>query len=211
MNKSSRYFVFIYPSKSDIRDYLNLAVYALSPNEKWPAHITVAGPFAKLPRARAEAKFDATIFSFGVWNFFSQGINTVYLKVGVPDIRRYWLKPSFATNPVPHITLYNGDDAEYARLVFERLSKLKLEFSFRAQGISVVNSSAQRPMDLREQVNVSCLPRTRDLNVDDLRKLTPEERLEIAVDALSACLTSSKNSGSFKTGIFSNVNGLKKD
>lgn len=206
MNKNSRYFVFIYPKKSDIRDYLNLAVYALSPNEKWPAHITVAGPFTKLPRARAAAKFDATIFSFGVWNFFREGINTVYLKVGVPDIRRYWLKPSFATNPVPHITLYSGDDEQYARLIFERLSKIKLEFSFRADGISVVNSSAQRPMDLREQVDVSCLPSTKSLNIDILRKMTPEERLEIAADALSACLTSPKNSGSFNIGIFGKIN-----
>jgi hypothetical protein len=190
MSIDRKYFVFIYPAPGDVRNYLNLAVYALSPNEKWPAHITVAGPFKNFPRPRAQPKFDSTIFSLGPWNFFRDGLNTVYLKVGMPDIWKYWNKPSFIGNPVPHISLYNGSDPEFAKLIFEKINSIPLFFSFPAKGIQIVNSSAQRPTDLREQVNSGCLKSTSGMNLDEIARLPAMDRLEIAIEALARCQTS---------------------
>lgn len=187
MSDEARYFVFIYPALGEVRDYLNLAVFALSPREKWPAHITVAGPFSKRPSSRAEPKFDSTVFSLGIWHFFNDGLNTVYLKVGMPDIRRYWHKPGFATNPVPHLSLYNGKEVNFSREIFNKLHPLNLQFSFPVKSIEVVNSSAQRSTDLRQQISPDCLNITRGMQLDDIAKLSSGERLEIAVQALLAC------------------------
>lgn len=190
MSKESKYFVFIYPENGDIKDYLNLAIFALSPSEKWPAHITVAGPFTKLPRARANPTFDATIFSLGVWNFFQAGLNTVYLKVGMPSIWNYWNKPSYIGNPVPHISLYNESDADFAKKIFDTVAPMRLIFSVPARGIQIVKSSAQRPTDLREQVNTGRLKITSGMSVDDLARLPANDRLDIAAEALKSCLPS---------------------
>ena len=187
MSEEARYFVFIYPALGEIRDYLNLAVFALSPREKWPAHITVAGPFSKRPSSRAEPKFNSTVFSLGIWHFFNDGLNTVYLKVGMPDLKRYWLKPGFATNAVPHLSLYNGKDAGFSREIFNKLQPLNLQFSFPVKSIEVVNSSAQRLTDLRQQINADCLKMTEGMQLDDIALLSNSERLEIAVQALMAC------------------------
>ncbi len=187
MKEASRYFVFVYPALGEVRDYLNLAVFALSPREKWPAHITVAGPFSKRPSSRAKPKFNSTVFSLGVWHFFNDGLNTVYLKVGMPALKRYWLKPGFATNAVPHLSLYNGIDAAFSREIFNKLQPLNLQFSFPVKSIEIVKSSAQRLTDLRQQINADCLKMTEGMQLDDIALLSNSERLEIAVQALKAC------------------------
>ncbi len=188
MSRTSRYFVFIYPAPGIVRDCLNLAVFALSPREKWPAHVTVAGPFQRRPSSRAQPKFDSTIFALGIWNFFDDGLNTVYLKVGMPDLRRHWYKPGFITNAVPHLSLYNGDDSDFARELFIKLLPLNLQFAFSVKSIEIVNSSAQRPTDLRQQVNTGCLSITKGMEIDDIARLPSSDRMEIAIQALLACL-----------------------
>lgn len=187
MTSQPKYFVFIFPAKGEIRSLLNLSVFALSPSEKWPAHVTVAGPFQRRPSSRAQPNFDGTIFTLGVWNFFSQGLNTVFLKVGMEGIYKYWLKPSFIGDPVPHISLYNGSDREFARSAFNELEPKRFYFSFRTSGIEVVKSTAQRQFNLREEVDLSCLSQTKDMTLDDLAALSARDRIQIAALALDAC------------------------
>ncbi|MDP2130740.1 MAG: 2'-5' RNA ligase family protein [Erythrobacter sp.] len=192
---SQRYFVFIYPKKSEINSLLNLAIFSLHPQEKWPAHITVAGPFERRPTSRAQPRFDRTVFSLGAWNFFQQGISTVYLKVGMNDIWRYWNKPSFIGNPVPHISLYNGQDEEFAQKIFNKLHEIRPIFAFDVEGIEVINSSAQSRMDLRSVVDVNTLPHTRGMQLDEIASLPKAERLEIASEALLKCRPSEMSAG----------------
>ena len=83
---SLKYFYFLYPKRGGIQSLLDLAVFALDPSERWPAHVTVAGPFFRKPRVAKPIAFDGTVFSLGVWNFFSDGLSTVYLRVGMQDM-----------------------------------------------------------------------------------------------------------------------------
>ena len=183
-----KFFVFIYPSDGRVQKLLDLSVFVLNPNEKWPAHVTLAGPFDRRPNSRSNSNFDATIFSLGVWNFFKDGLNTVYLKVGFTDWRKYWTKPDFVGDPVPHLSLYNGKDRDLAAQLFYRIQPTQPYFGFKINGITVVSSeSAQAETLLRSRVDPRCLPATSNYTIDELARLTKEERIAIAAAALSAC------------------------
>lgn len=210
MTTQEKYFVFINPAPSRIRKLLNLAIFALSPTEKWPAHITVAGPFNRRPRSRAHPEFDRTVFVLGVWNFFSIGFGTVYLKVGMPGIEKYWSKPDFVGNPVTHVSIYNGRDFEFANAIFNRLKPINPSFSFPVKGIDIIRSSSQGTTALREEVDISCLEETLGLSIEEVASLSKFERIEIAAKALEECNSVAGEQGHGMTPLIPSVSFLKK-
>ena len=184
-----KYFLFLYPSEPKLRALLNIAIFALNPEEKWPAHVTVAGPFSKRPSYVRQLPPHTTAFSLGLGNFFPQGINTVYLRIGLPEIRHIWNKPDFRGNPVPHVSLYNGRDSGAAGEVYKKLRLISPFFSFIVSNPTIVSSTpGQEIMDLREQVNPDILPLSRGLSIDELRRLNFDDRLSIAESAILECL-----------------------
>lgn len=184
-----KFFIFLYPSEVRVRSLINLAVFALNPSEKWPAHVTVAGPFSRRPSFSKTLPPNAVVFALGTGNFFPQGINTVHLRIGMPGIWRIWNKPDFRGNPVPHLSLYNGRDPDQAESIFERIRSINPHFSFVVSNPTIVSSiSGQEVMALREQVDTSILPRTGNLRIDDLKNLDFPSRLTIAEEALRACI-----------------------
>ena len=117
-----KYFVFIYPNAGLVRDLLNIAIFLLNPFEKWPAHITVAGPFYnKKQFALQKRVLDTTVFSLSRGNFFKHGSNAVFLNVGFREREEVWRKPDFTGNPIPHLTLYDGPDQMLANQLFANL------------------------------------------------------------------------------------------
>lgn len=186
MNK--RYFLFMYPFEQDVRSLLSLAVFALNPDEKWPAHVTVAGPFTNRPRAVARFEGKVPAFCVGLGNFFPQGLDTVYLNIGVRNLWKIWRKPDFVGDPVPHLSLYNGRNRDFAQRVFSALNDIRPYFSFSATGLSLVTSvPGQSVMSLREQIDVKLIPETSALTIDQIRSLNEDDRLQIAKSALVRC------------------------
>ena len=184
-----KYFIFLYPANSRIKALLNLAVYSLNPKEKWPAHVTVAGPFARRPSYVKGLPPHTTVFSMHIGNFFADGINTVHLRIGMTGIWNIWNKPDFRGNPIPHLSLYNGDSVDEATTIFNRLVLLNPSFAFAVTNPTIVTSvSRQETTALREQVDTSLITRTRDLKIDDIKNLDFESRLLIAEDAIRGCL-----------------------
>lgn len=183
---AKRYFFFMYPSQSEVRSLLNMAVFCLDPNEKWPAHITVAGPYQTRPKVKGLFNGEATAFALGCGNFFREGLSTVYLKVGVQNIWSVWRKPDFLGNPVPHLSLYNGKDRQYAEKIFTQAMSINPYFSFRSSGLSLVSSiSGQQGTVLREQIDTKILDRTANMKIDEIRDLNSDERLELAMLCLA--------------------------
>lgn len=183
-----RYFLFMYPYEADVRSLLSLAVFALNPNERWPAHVTVAGPFNNRPRVRAKFEGHVPAFCLGIGNFFNQGLNTVYLHIGVRNLDRVWRKPDFSGDPVPHLSLYNGQDRDFALQVYSEMNLLKPWFSFSATGLTLVTSiSGQSVTALREQINVKLLDETSGLRIDEIREMGEQDRLAIAKRAVERC------------------------
>lgn len=178
----------MYPFEAEVRGLLSLAVFALNPEERWPAHVTVAGPLSSKPRVVGKFEGRVPTFCLGVGNFFAQGLNTVYLHVGIPNLKRVWRKPDFTGDPVPHLSIYNGDDRDFARRIFASINEVRPYFSFSATGLTLVTSvKGQSVTALREQVDVSQLDETRNHRIDEIRNFSADARLEIATLALRKC------------------------
>lgn len=178
---SERFFIFLYPEIGRIKSHLDLVVYLLNPREKWPAHITVAGPFNRKSDFRIKDKFDATVFALNVGTFFSSGSPTVFIHVGFLGRKRVWRKPDFGGNAIPHLTLYDGKDMDFASRVYNVVSRVRPFFSFNTSGLQVVTSiTGQYRVDLRESVDVSLLDEISAMKIDDVAMLPEAERLRLA-------------------------------
>lgn len=184
----AKYFVFMMIEDSLLRKYLDLAIYALNPDEQWFAHVTVAGPFSRkieLPRA---LDFHQQVSILGPGRFDNGSRQTVFLNVNSYDLASHIDKPDFA-DAVPHLTLYNGPDKVLADWLFFELTKKRLFGRFYTTEFRVVQSVGQKRFDLAYSLDTSLLPRTAGFSADDFRSLPTSERVQIALDALDAGVT----------------------
>lgn len=192
-----RYFIFMYPDDRRMIAYLNAAIYALNPREKWPAHITVGGPFPDRRSIKIREHFLADVHCLGVGNFFKFGGATVYLRVGFLHQEKVWKKPDFKGQPIPHLTLYDGDNMQFARKVLDMASSTNPYFMFHVSKLSIVKSiSGQSSSDLIHGIDNKEMM---ELGIDSFRSLdilSDDGRLDFAKRALTLAvkLGSSKNS-----------------
>lgn len=184
----AKYFVFMMIEDTLLRKYLDLAIFALNPDEQWFAHVTVAGPFERkidLPRSRV---FRDQISILGAGRFDNGAKQTVFLHVNSYNLGYHMDKPDFA-DAVPHITLYNGSDRLLADWLYLELAKKRLFARFYTTEFRVVESRPQKRFDLAYSIDTSLLPQTKGLTVDQFRSLPLSERVQIALDALDVGLT----------------------
>jgi hypothetical protein len=132
-----RYFSFLIMKDAYASKCINAAIFLANPNQKWPAHITVGGPFGRKPNTK---EYSEKISVLGVGNFFSDNQNTVFLKIGAENLRHIWEKTDYGFNP--HLTIYDGDDHHFARDLYHRLNNRKIYFYFETVTYSVVESRA---------------------------------------------------------------------
>lgn len=183
----SRFFVFLYPEPSHEKTYLDLAIYLLNPREKWPAHVTVAGPFSDRGIFKITAReYQSTVFLYSSSNFFKYNKSTVFINAGFQELDAIWRKPDFkGSNPIPHITLYDGDDQKFARRVFQMLQEVRLSCAFSVRGLHVVESiPGQYRNDLQMAAQLDKIEETRGMSHRDVLNLQPRERLRLAKLAL---------------------------
>lgn len=180
-----RYFLFMTIEDPALANFLNLAIFALNPEEKWEAHVTLAGPFSStrnLPKKRAYVK---KVSVLGAGNFFEHGQNTVFLRIGAADLVEVWSKPDYPYNP--HLTLYDGPNAKLASMLYQELSCSRVFLKFFVSKLVVASSikGQSSPIFLRSPINFQSLFLTRNLSWRDIRNLDDKERINIAVEALS--------------------------
>lgn len=162
-----RYFVFLRILEFDIQNLLNIAIYSLNKYDKWGAHVTLAGPYgskANLPKDRV---FSRKVSIIGVSNFFLEGQNTVFLRVGAPDLKEVWDKPDYPFNP--HLTIYDGPDLEIAKELYSALEMIRPFLIFHTSRLEVVTSPKGEPL----------LPFVPTVNIDPSYSL-PIRRIEEA-------------------------------
>jgi 2'-5' RNA ligase len=111
------------------------AVAMHSPPKSAP-HVTIRGPYNRpLPREQL-LRYGRLLSSHpvvleGIGAFRSGDRETVYLKVQHPHLRQIWWKPDYPIKEFgfnPHVTLYEGNDADRAQRLqaFLRREDLKL-------------------------------------------------------------------------------------
>ncbi len=175
-------FLFAYPDDKRLEDLLNLAIFSLNPDAKWPAHVTIAGPFPAARSFSVPDKFSATVRVIGAGNFFRYGSSTVFLHVGAEELQPLFRKPDFKGNIVPHLSLYDGENRGLAETFYKKISEIRPFFFFVSSKLEIVTSvSGQFKTYLRERVNLDAIQIPNVKTVDDLRRLPVEERIDAAV------------------------------
>lgn len=136
---SERYFLFLWVKEPELaKRCLDLAIWVANPSERWPAHVTVAGPYKDRDSAPTKRVFSSKLHVEGVGNFFDSGRNTVFLKVNSPRLEVVWDKPDFGFNP--HLTIYDGPDQDFARKLFSQLESISLRFWLSVTNLQLVTS-----------------------------------------------------------------------
>jgi hypothetical protein len=178
-----RYFIFIYPENGRVKDFLNLAIFLLNPEEKWQAHITVAGPYSSTRNLPRNLEFVQKISLLGVGQFRSERQNTVFIEAGSKDLRSFWDKPDYPYKP--HLTLYDGEDFELADALYLVLRDIRMFLKFFIKQVHVVKSvKGQGSLDLAQNANPNILTSIRDFTIEDLKGLPSQTRLFYAIEAL---------------------------
>jgi hypothetical protein len=186
----AKYFVFLYLEDPRLRSYLDLAIYLLNPDERWPAHVTIAGPFRSAADVPASLRFVEQLSILGRGRFENGARSTIFLRVGSRDIASRIKKPDFP-NAQPHLTIYSGRDRDLADTLYNELAKINLFGVFYATHFEVVESTEQYKLDFRLGVYPEILPSTAGKSLDQLRVLDRSTRIELAIEAIQAAFNAS--------------------
>src|SRR4051812_811014 len=115
------YSVFVPPCRA--RTILDAVRLFAKPTAKYPAHVTVRGPYAE-PADTAEweaALRGQTVHVDGVGTFFGEAQSTVFLKAHSDAIRAAWDKPDYPDYN-PHLTVCDAASRPFAEGILAVLS-----------------------------------------------------------------------------------------
>lgn len=129
-------FVFLEITDSRVGSLLRRMQWILSGVEpRRPVHLTLRGPYRREVPPKVlndlRAKLQSDVLHVGrVGRFENQDEKVVYLRVDSPNLRKVWWKPSYPIKDhgyKPHISLYRGYDAVFARRVADFLMREQLD------------------------------------------------------------------------------------
>lgn len=125
-------FVFLELTAPEVASLLRRMQWILSGVEpRRPVHLTLRGPYRRqvppgvLRNLRATMQGDVLRVG-GVGRFTNQDEKVVFLRVDSPNLRKVWWKPSYPIKDygyAPHVSLYRGSDARFARRVADFLER----------------------------------------------------------------------------------------
>jgi hypothetical protein len=187
----NRFFAFLYVEDEAIAPLLNTAIVVLNPRAKWPAHVTVAGPFTSRKQLPRKLAYYRSMSVFGVGQFRSETQNTVFLRVGTFDLRRVTKKPDYGFNP--HITLYDGQDHELGDELYRQLRSSVPFMRLHVSRLHLVESgSPQRDMHFWFDRLDAEFVKDFGLTWSAIEGLTAEDRILIATSAIRRAVHASK-------------------
>lgn len=175
------WFGIIRPIEVELCSILDAVVFLANPSEKLPAHITVRGPCDSQSKAlgtNSSSCYGSLVHVLGAGHFFSSGQATVFLKVDSDFLKSYWYKPDFPYNP--HITLYDGNDFDFACKLYNIVNEKRLFFAFQSSGLIAASSvKGQSTLDLSFDLDSNFLKSHLGQHVDNsyIRKLNDGKRL----------------------------------
>ena len=178
-----RYFVFLRILEKEISDLLDIAIYTLNPQEKWGAHITLAGPYQSKKNLPREREFEQKVSIIGASQFRNETQNTVFLRVGSSNLRSAWDKPDYPFNP--HLTIYDGFDHNLGDMLYTSLVQIRPFLFFHTSRLEVVRSPRGEPrlpmaptIEFKKSYGLSAS------NFDEAWALSTEDRVSLAVSAV---------------------------
>lgn len=186
-----RYFVFLYIDDGKIGSLLNTAIAVLNPRAKWPAHITVSGPFSSRRKLPRRLEYRRPVVVYGVGQFRSDTQNTVFLRVGAEGLRDISFKEDYDFNP--HITLYDGVDHQLGDALYQELEESFAFSSFYVSDLAHVEAGRdQRDMDFLLHHLDEELLGALNVTAGSFDEFSIEERVRLASRAVREALEVSR-------------------
>lgn len=135
---TSQRFVFLEITDPEVGPLLRRMQRILSGVEpRRPVHLTLRGPYRRevppgvMEGLRATLRGDVLRVA-GVGRFRNRDEEVVFLHVDSPNLRKVWWKPSYPIKDygyAPHVSLYRGGDARFARRAADFLKREPLNLS----------------------------------------------------------------------------------
>jgi hypothetical protein len=140
------FFIAVRFSDEKIARLFDLARLILQPDFARPSHITLRGPYPQ--KSNISENFigkDVGVLQVRRPGTFFEGTqNTVFLDIEISGIADIWRKPDYP-NGVPHLTIYDGKDRNFAWVIFRALSMHKWKLSLNSSPMHFLD--AKRPLE----------------------------------------------------------------
>lgn len=187
MKKPASFYV-VYPANQLLRDLLNSLKVIADENQRTEAHITVRGPYLKKLSKNDVKKFSSIISNevlniSRVDNFFGFNQNTVFFNCDENEnLKAIWKKITY-NEFRPHITIYDGNDKEFAMKLYKKLASDFKPFKYRVSKLEWLEPKTDGDLKYYYLKNIPEYDKVlKDiLNMSkseiDFSKLTPAKRL----------------------------------
>jgi hypothetical protein len=152
MRKPTSFYV-VYPSNNDLQNLLNALKLIADENQRTEAHITVRGPYVKKLSKKDVKKFSDIIAGeilsiTQVDNFFAFNQNTVFFNCDENEsLKLIWKKITY-NEFKPHITIYDGEDRDFAIMLYKKLSNNFKSFKYRVSSLTWLEPKTNDPLKL---------------------------------------------------------------
>lgn len=207
MKKKEKYFFVIYFKNEIVKNLLNSLRLVADPSQNNVAHLTVKGPyFSKQLKKLSEDKQlieGKSIEIIGVGNFFSEHQNTVFLRCeNKIELRQIWQSKETKTYKTfhPHITIYDGDDSDYANHLFNTLDSHHINLHLEVGKLDLYSTQDKYSfLNLHHSIDYNLLSETTGCNVtsQEIISLDENSRLNM-IDKLSEKLILAGQEASIK-------------
>lgn len=185
----SNFFYVVYPFDVKLRKVLNTLKVVANHNQRSEAHITIRGPYNKKRLSSNDVDRWSKVISNEIIkvtttdNFFAYNQNTVFFKCGENlTLRKIWKK--FTYNEFrPHITIYDGEDTNYAYKIYDTVSEYFIPFVYEIDELSWLEPKDENRLELYKLINTIDIDFTKEilkeeLIREDLNQLSKKKRLE---------------------------------
>jgi len=136
MSAGTHYFYVVSLPEGRFRTCLDGIRLLAEPNTRFPAHLTVRGPY-DIPldiSPYGEKVKGAVARVVDIGEFFTDAQNTVFFHCSCPALLSVWDKPDYATYN-PHITLYNGESRHFAESICRVVERYPIRYTFEVSGL----------------------------------------------------------------------------
>lgn len=196
-----RRFYGVYLADSNIATVLDLIRFLGEPDSLRFSHITLRGPYKNpMKRERFEAinsraDFDWRIELLRPTQFFSPSQCTVVIEVNLGSLLPIFYKPDFPDG-IPHITIYDGVDSEFASKIHELISRYNWQNWLEVSRLRPIDRSAKLEGNLIGVFNKFCAYFSNFIgdpeNIGSVALLDQSSRLGIMKVILEACVASTQ-------------------
>jgi len=188
--KTKRVFYVLYLPNQQIASWIDTVRLVLNPAEKWPAHITVRGPYKRRLAARGLERLNQqlkgnVISIYDVGRFRNVDSHVIYLACRGTKLETVWNKKDFGFNP--HITLFKGSESS-ADIVEDLVRAIHWQFTVVSDRLEeLISGTGQKDLRLYRSYDADLLSAATGTRISpfNIGSLTVEDRLNIAKRMLS--------------------------